>query len=103
MRVELGRVLAEVPDVAAGVLAVPVGRALLEPAAEVEAVADGDAGNAHDFLRETGDDNHVPRPLTVLRPRVDVARPGAEREPRVVDAGTEARRRRHRRSPCFLP
>ena len=43
VRVELGGPLAEVPDVAVRVLAVPVGGALLEVPVEIEEVTDGDA------------------------------------------------------------
>src|SRR5205085_737079 len=51
VRVQFGGVLAEVPDVAARVLAVPVDRALAEAASQVEPVVDDDAGDAGDRLR----------------------------------------------------
>src|SRR5207302_2134516 len=95
VRVELGRVLAEVPDVAVRVLCVPVGGALLEPAKEVEPVADSDAGNALDLPRLVRDDDEVAGPLAVLHPCVDPVGAGEEREPLVVDPCREARGRRH--------
>src|SRR5204862_5720983 len=89
--------LGEVPDAAGCVLAVPVGRALREPAAQVEPVLDDDAGDALDLLRLAGDRHYVARALSVLDPGVDVAGARFEREPLVVDARAEARGPRHRR------
>src|SRR6266516_3082074 len=66
--VELSRVLAEVPDVALGVLAVPVRRALLEAAAYVEPVAHGGAGDSVDRLRPVENSDHVTGTLAVLDP-----------------------------------
>src|SRR5207302_10759024 len=103
VRVELGRVLAEVPHVAARVLRVPVGGALLEPAKEVEPVADSDAGNALDLPGLVGDDDEVAGLLAVLHAGIDPVGAGEEREPRIVDPYREARGRRHgRRSCCVL-
>src|SRR6478736_6664303 len=95
--VELGGVLAEVPDVAARILAVPVDRALRQVVAEVEAIMDGDAGHALDLPRLPRDLDDVARRLAVLDPCVEVASAGEKREPGVVDAGGEARRGRHLR------
>src|SRR5262249_6766775 len=53
VHVELGRVLAEVPDVSVRVLAVPVGRALAKLAGEVEAIQ-------HDRTRDTVDRADLP-------------------------------------------
>ena len=95
--VELGGVLAEVPDVALLVLAVPLGRALAEMAAQIEPVLDDDARDAVDLLRPMGDDDDVAGGMTVLAPSVHVRRAGVEREPGVVDPGAEVGRLRHRR------
>src|SRR3954467_13990061 len=90
VRVEFGRALAEVPDVAFRVLAVPIGGALLVPAAQVEPVADGDTWDAVDPSRPVRDEHHVACRLGVLDARVDVAATGPKRKPHVVDVRAEA-------------
>src|SRR5262245_66404140 len=85
VRVQLRRRLAEVPDIAAAVLRVPVGRALGEPALEVETVLDDDAGRAVDRLRPVRDGDDVARGLAVLHAAVDVDGAGPQREPGIVD------------------
>src|SRR4051812_704506 len=89
--VELGGVLSEVPDVAAGVLAEPLRRPFLEPPAQVEPILDDDARDAVDLPRPVGRGEDFARGLAVLHPAVDVGRAGPERVPRVVDAGAEIR------------
>src|SRR5436305_15270216 len=88
--VEFGRVLAEVPHVAASVLAVPVGSAFLEPTPHVKAVVNCDAADAFDRLGLAGDRDNVASPLTVFHAGVDPAGAPGEREPRVVDVRAEA-------------
>src|SRR5215467_9263702 len=95
--IELGSVLAEVPDVAVRVLAVPVGRALLEPAPHVEAIAHRDAGHTFDAPDPVGGYDDVASGVTVLDSGVDPAGARQKREPRVVDPRAEARWRGHRR------
>src|SRR6187397_1306199 len=90
--VELGRVLAEVPDGAARVLGVPVGRPLGEPARRVQAVADPGAADTLDDPCPAGDADDVTARLAVLDASVHERRPGPEREPRVVDRPDEAAR-----------
>ena len=76
--VELGGVLAEVPDVALRVLGVPVVRLLLEVAVEPQAVVDDHALHAGDLDRPVGDRHHLARALAVLDPLVDDTRcPGS--------------------------
>jgi hypothetical protein len=83
VRVELGGVLAEVPDVAFLVLAVPVGGALAGATAQVEPVVRDDAGDAVDRLGLVRE--NVARGLAVRDAGVDVAGARQEREPLVVD------------------
>src|SRR3954454_13746327 len=91
--IELGRLLAEVPDVATAILAVPIGRTFLQPAAKVEPIMDDHAGGAGDRLDLVRDGHDVARTLAVFDTRVDVAGAGLEREPGVGHLGAEARRR----------
>src|SRR3954469_4938321 len=99
MCVELGGVLAEVPDVAVGILAVPVGGALFEPTLHVEAVVDRDTGDAFDHPGLVGDRDEVSGPLPVLHARIHPAGALQKGEPRVVHARAETRRRRRRGRP----
>src|SRR5437763_2300115 len=95
--VELRGLLSEVPDVPCGVLRVPIGRALLELAFEVEVVLDDLAADAIDHRRLVHDANHVARPLAVLDAAIDQRGSRLQREPCVVhardvaDAGRVAR------------
>src|SRR4051794_22346899 len=95
--VELGGVLAEVPDVAARVLAIPVRSPLLEPAAQVQPVVDDHAAHPIDRLAAVCDHDDIAGRDAILDPGVHVARTGLEREPHVVNVGTKARSRRNRR------
>src|SRR5262249_8761927 len=90
--VELGRRLAEVPDVPAPVLRVPVGRAFLQPPGEVEPVADRGASHTLDRPRRVEHGEDVTSSLAVLDAPVDEGRPRNQREPGVVHAGREAGR-----------
>src|SRR5205085_6479336 len=94
VRVELGGILAEVPDVAGLVLRVPVARSLLEAAAEVQAVADDDALGTRARLLLVPDRDDVTRRLSVLHASVHVRRPRPQREPRIVYVSAEAWARR---------
>src|SRR5205085_11769555 len=87
--VQLGRGLPEVPDVALRVLAVPVGRPLLEPPGEIETIGDRDARHTLDPPDGVRDGHDVPRRLPVLDAAVDVGGAGPKREPRVVAASAE--------------
>src|SRR5207253_7441752 len=87
--VELGGVLAEVPDVALHVLAEPLGSAFAEVAAQVQPVLDDDARDAVDLPRSMGDEEDVASRLAVLDAAVDVGGAGLERVPGVVDPGAE--------------
>src|SRR5438128_1126202 len=69
--IELGRRLAEVPDVAGLVLRVPVGRPLTEPPVEVEAVVDDDARDTLDQLGRVQDCDDVAGGVAILRAAVD--------------------------------
>src|SRR5581483_6315189 len=82
--IELGGLLAEVPDVAIRVLAVPVGCLLAQSTAEIEPIVDDDARHAVDRLRLVGDGEDVARGLAVLDAGVDVAGARLERIPLVV-------------------
>jgi hypothetical protein len=66
--VELGGVLAEVPDVAVCILGVVIERPLLEVTGQVEAVGDYDARCAGGRDRPPGDADDVARRLAVLQP-----------------------------------
>src|SRR4051794_40785876 len=70
VRVELLRVLTEVPDVAGPVLDVVVEGRLLELAIQPQLVVDDDAGHPGDDLRSAGDRCDVLRVLAVLGPRI---------------------------------
>ena len=102
---ELGGVLTEVPDVALLVLAVPLGRALLEVAAQIQAILDHHARDTGDQLGPVRDGEHLARGVAVLRTAVHVRRAGNERVPGVVHARAEVSRpgqwrRRTLRSNC---
>ena len=88
--VELGRLLAEVPDIPFLVLRVPVRRSLVQPAAKEQPVLDDDAGCAVDHLRSVRDRHDVACWLSVLDAYVDVSAPWDEREPLVVDVSRKA-------------
>src|SRR5205823_9981680 len=90
--VELGRVLAEVPDVAVRILAVPVGCALPQPAAEVEPIAHDRAGHAGDGADVVRDRDDVARAQAVLLADIEVPDTRLQREPRVRDPGAEGGR-----------
>jgi uncharacterized membrane protein YbhN (UPF0104 family) len=83
-------VLAEVPDVAAVVLGVPVGRVLELRAVVGRDVPDDARRDAfRDELRLVGDRDRVHLCLPVLGPAVDPRPADREREVRVVDGGRE--------------
>ena len=86
----LGRLLAQVPDVALRVLAVPVERVLDQGAVLEDAVADDRRRDAHDHLR-LGE--HLD--LDVLVAVEDERRPDLHREERVIDARHEVGRVDH--------
>src|SRR5919201_33043 len=77
--VELRRGLAEVPDVPASVLRIPVRGSLLEPPGEVEPVADGCTSDALNRSRRVEDVNDVTCDLAVLDPAIEVSRTGRKR------------------------
>src|SRR5438067_295977 len=83
--VELGGVLAVVPDVPARVLYVVVVRALTEVTGRVDAVVDNEAAHATHDLRPLRDLEDVALRLAVLHTLVDQRGARREREPRVVD------------------
>src|SRR5207237_6747455 len=83
--VELRGRLAEVPDVSARVLRVPVLRPLPEATLQVEPVVDLGAAHTVDQLRLVRDGEDVTRRLAILDSTVDVGRSRLEWEPRVVD------------------
>src|SRR5262249_2004105 len=87
--IELGSVLAEVPDVPEVVLRVPVRRPLAELPTEIQAVVDDHARGAVDRDRAPRDGHDVARGLSVLDPAVDVDGPRDERVPAVRDVRVE--------------
>src|SRR6266542_1091817 len=95
--VQLGGRLAEVPDVSARVLRVPILRSFREVAVEVEAIVHLGALDAVDLPRTTRHLEDVAAALAVFPAGVDVRRPRLERIPRIVDALDELRRLRRSR------
>ena len=74
--IELGRRLAEVPDVAVDVLGVPVLRAFLHDAADADRVLDHGRRDAVDDTRPVGDHVGVGGRLAIGHPAVVERRPG---------------------------
>src|SRR6266576_4877168 len=95
--VQLRGGLAEIPDGAAGVLRVPVGRPLREATVEVEAILDRGAADAPDDLRAVGHGDGVTTAFAVLLTRVDERRARIQREPRIRDLARPGATRRVRR------
>src|SRR5947207_12123243 len=97
--VQLGRRFAEVPDIAACVLRVPVGRPLRKPTVEVEAIGDLGAANALNLLRSLRHRDDVVAALAVLLTGVHERRARLQGKPRVRPAAPtrEAQRRLTRR------
>src|SRR3954464_12464184 len=92
--VQLRRLLAVQPDVAVVVLRVPVGRALLEAAPQIELVVDRGATRTVDRARAVRHPHDLARRLAVLDAPVDPDRSRPEWEPLVRDLRGEPRRGR---------
>src|SRR5205823_6125034 len=81
--IELGGVLAEVPDVSVPVLRVVIERPFLKLPVQVQAITDDPTRNAVDALRAAQDDELVAGRLPVFRSAVTEGRSRSEREPGV--------------------